>query len=83
MTPRICLGKLLRFALLSLSDLGLTWLLLQRGGSRLYESNPVAAWRLAAHGWPGRAAFKAATVGAVAGLAVWIARHRPRRATAS
>lgn len=70
--------KLLLFALLSLADLGLTWLLVQRGGGEVYESNPVAGWCLAAFGWVGLAAFKAGTVVTVVGLAVWASRYRPQ-----
>jgi hypothetical protein len=70
--------KVLLFVVLSLSDLGLTWLLLRQDGGRLYEGNPLAGWCLAAYGWPGLAAFKAATVAAVVGLAACIGRSRPR-----
>jgi hypothetical protein len=70
--------KLLLFTLLSLSDLGLTLLLLRHGGGAVYESNPVAGWWLAAYGWVGLAAFKAGTVLVVAALAVVVSRSRPR-----
>jgi hypothetical protein len=69
--------KLLLFVLLSLSDLGLTWLLVERGAGEVYESNPLAGWWLAAFGWLGLAAFKAGTVVTVAGLALWVSRYRP------
>jgi hypothetical protein len=66
------------FALLSGLDFLLTWYLLGRPDGAAYESNPLAAWLLARGGWPGLAAFKAATVLLVGGLGLLIYRHRPR-----
>ena len=70
--------KLLLFLLLSLSDLGLTWLLVERGGGAVYESNPLADWWLSRYGWVGLAAFKVLTVLAVVGLTAVVSRSRPR-----
>jgi hypothetical protein len=70
--------RLLLFLLLSLSDLLLTWLLVERGGGAVYESNPVADWWLGSYGWAGLAAFKLLTVLVVVGLTVLVSRARPR-----
>ena len=70
--------KLLLFLLLSLSDLGLTWLLVERGGGVVYESNPVADWWLWHYGWAGLGAFKVLTVVVVVGLTAVVSRFRPR-----
>src|SRR5215831_6550499 len=69
--------RLLLFGLLSLADLFLTLRLLAHSGA-VYESNPLARWWLARHGWLGLACFKAATVLVVVGLAGAITRRRPR-----
>src|SRR5262249_52784909 len=71
------LRKLVLFALLSLTDFGLTWYLLRAGGGEVYESNPVAAWWLGRYGGLGLAGFKAATMALAAGLGVLIALRRP------
>jgi hypothetical protein len=68
------------FTALSLADLTLTWVLLERARGCAYESNPVASWWLARFGWIGLAGFKAGIVLIVAALAVVVARHRPRAA---
>src|SRR5262249_22700769 len=44
------------------------------------EANPVARWWLDSFGWAGLAGFKAAAVALVLGLALLIARSRPRAA---
>jgi hypothetical protein len=69
---------LLLFALLSLSDLGLTCYLLCAGSGTVYESNPIAAWWLERFGWLGLAAFKVvmATVAGVLGILVFLRRPR-------
>jgi hypothetical protein len=72
------LRKLLLFAVLNLTDFGLTWYLLRAGGGEVYESNPVAAWWLAHYGWLGLAGFKAATVALAAGLGVLVFLRRPQ-----
>ncbi len=75
--PALHPRKLLLFAALSLADLALTWLLIQRGGGQFGEANPVAGWWLARHGWVGLAAFKAVAVLVVAGAALVVSRSRP------
>jgi hypothetical protein len=70
--------KIFLFGLLSLADLGLTWLLLERGGGTVYESNPVAGWFLASYGWAGLVGFKAASMSLVIGAASLVAMYRPR-----
>jgi hypothetical protein len=74
-------GKHLLFVLLGLADLALTWALIHAGRGQVYESNPLAAWVLRCHGWLGLAAFKAATMGLVAGLVLAIACRRPQAAS--
>jgi hypothetical protein len=69
--------KLLLFLLLSLSDLGLTWLLVERGGGLIYEGNPLADWWLHRCGWAGLAVFKVLTVLIVVGLTAVVSRSRP------
>jgi hypothetical protein len=69
--------KLCLFVVLSLADLALTWVLLERSEGRACESNPVAAWWLARFGWAGLAGFKVAIVLLVAGLALLLARRLP------
>lgn len=68
------------FALLSVADLALTWRLLLDSGGDVYEGNPVARRLLAAYGWAGLVAFKAALVLLTAALCLAIARRRPRTA---
>jgi hypothetical protein len=68
----------LLFVGLSLADLVLTWWLLSRTSGQVYESNPVAHWCLAQHGWLGMLGFKTGLVLLVIGLAAIIARFRPR-----
>jgi hypothetical protein len=68
------------FVVLSAADLLLTWWLLERSGGTAYEANPLARWWLLRSGWAGLAAFKAAQVVLVLGLAALIARRRPRSA---
>ncbi len=68
--------KLTLFALLSAADFLLTWHLLSGGG--VYESNPVAQWWLARHGWTGLACFKGAAMLSAAGLGVLLFASCPR-----
>jgi hypothetical protein len=68
------------FALLSILDLSLTWRLLELPGSRIYESNPIAAWWLAQHGWLGLVGFKGGIALLVLGLTIAISYRRPRAA---
>jgi Domain of unknown function (DUF5658) len=72
--------KQLLFALLSLADLSLTWMLLCGSDGRVYEANPIAGWWLARHGWPGLACFKAGSVLLVLGLVFAVSRSRPQAA---
>jgi hypothetical protein len=78
MSGLVCGRKLFLFAALSLADLALTSLLLQRAEGRAWESNPIAAWWLNRFGWPGLAGFKLATVLVVLSLVLVVSRHRPR-----
>jgi hypothetical protein len=75
-----CRIGLLLFVVLSVVDLIQTWLLVDQGGGRVVEGNPVAGAWLADFGWRGLALFKAATMLALAGLVVIIARKRPKTA---
>lgn len=68
------------FALLSVADLTLTWLLLRLPDSAAYEANPVANWWLIRFGWAGLAAFKAVTVLVVFAAVAAVFRSRPRAA---
>ena len=70
-------GKLLLFALLSLADLILTLHLLQRPGSQVYESNPIANAWITSFGLAGLACYKILMVMTVASLCVIISRYRP------
>jgi hypothetical protein len=67
----------LLFLLLSLADLGLTWVLIRHGLGFVYEGNPVAAWCLGCQGWAGLAVFKAVMVLTCSGLSAAISRRRP------
>lgn len=68
----------LLFCVLSGLDLFLTWRLLGQGPSRVYESNPLAAWCLGRFGWTGLAAYKLAAVLMVLGATAVLCRRRPR-----
>jgi hypothetical protein len=74
------LRKIAIFACLSLTDLLLTWQLLQGQQSLAYEGNPIARWFLGAFGWGGLACFKSAMVFLTCGLVVTISRWRSRTA---
>ncbi len=73
-------GKVLLFAVLSLTDLAFTWFLVENGRGQFYESNPVAAWCLHGQGWLGLAAFKALAVLLTLGAVLAIARRCSRTA---
>jgi hypothetical protein len=66
------------FVLLNLADLFLTWKLMHASGGQVIESNPVAAWWLAAYGWAGMTAFKLGMLLVVGSLVGGIACLRPR-----
>jgi Domain of unknown function (DUF5658) len=68
------------FVLLSVSDLVMTWWLLQESGRVTAESNPIADWWLSRYGWLGLAGFKMSLVLVVIGLTRIISRQRPRAA---
>jgi hypothetical protein len=70
--------KLLLFVALALTDLCLTWLLLEQPGGGAYEWNPVASWWLARFGWGGLALFKLSIIGMIGMLARAVSRYRPR-----
>jgi hypothetical protein len=72
--------KLGLFALLSLMDLGMTWLLLEGSNGHVFEGNPIAAWWLAELGWAGLVAFKLGLVVLIAGLVWTITARCPRAA---
>ena len=77
-TVKLFVALLFGFALLSLADLYLTWLLIARGNGSALENNPVAAWWLAAYGWTGLTGFKLGMVALIAGLAIGVALSRQR-----
>jgi hypothetical protein len=70
--------KLILFALFSVADLLMTWVLVQGTGGHVYESNPVAGAWLASYGWTGLAIFKSLAIVLVCGLVILISRYRPR-----
>jgi hypothetical protein len=77
MTPKrvFALGLVL-YAVLGLTDLALTYLVI-RGGIG-YEANPVAEAWLHRYGWEGLAAFKVLSAAVFGSAVAVIARHRPR-----
>jgi hypothetical protein len=76
--PRIFARRLAWFAVLSVLDFLMTWVLLQRQGDEVFESNPIADWWLQRYGWVGLAIFKALCVFLAAGLFLVVVRYRPR-----
>ena len=74
------LGKQLLFAVLSGTDLVLTWWLIGNTDGQLYEANPIASWWLTRFGWIGLVCFKALIVLVVLGLSAVIHYSRPRAA---
>jgi hypothetical protein len=72
--------KLFVYALLSATDLLLTYRLVQHTGGVVYESNPIANAWLHSYGWMGLAVFKLAAILLVAGVAIYVSRHRPATA---
>jgi hypothetical protein len=72
--------KLALFGVLSLLDLGMTWLLLENSEGRIYEGNPIAGWWLATLGWAGLAAYKLGLVLVVGAAMLVVARRQPNTA---
>ena len=70
--------KLALFVLLSALDLLMTWRLLNRPDSLIYEINPLARWSWEQLGWTGLISFKIAIVSVAAIAVIMIARRRPR-----
>src|SRR5215472_16284389 len=70
--------KLALFVLLSALDLFMTWRLLNRPDTLIYEINPLARWSWEQLGWPGLISFKISLVSVAAMAAIMIARRRPR-----
>ncbi len=66
------------FAVLSLTDLTLTWWLLGHTDGVVCEANPVACWWLARFGWHGLAGFKFGMMLFVGAVAAAISLARPR-----
>lgn len=77
--PRSILNVLV-FTTLSLTDLLLTWWLIERSGRLIQEGNPLADWCLSSYGWSGLAGFKIGMVGLVILLTHVIARKQPAAA---
>lgn len=78
MQTRFPRWKLAVFALLSVCDFVITYLLVSRSGGHVYESNPVADQWLQQGGWIGLAAFKTIIVFSVSVIAIYIFYRRPR-----
>src|SRR5215831_8434120 len=72
--------KLMLFVVLSAIDLFLTWRLLDRPNTPVYEINPFARWTWEHIGWLGLISFKTALVTLAAVAALLIARRRPHTA---
>lgn len=68
------------FAMVSMMDVAMTYVLLSRGGGMFVESNPVANYFLRYWGPKGMVYFKICMVIFVCVLAQIIARRRPRTA---
>jgi hypothetical protein len=68
---------MLVFVVLSLCDLVLTCLLLERFEGGVCEANPIAQWCLRGYGWFGLALFKTSMVLLVLALTQIISRWRP------
>lgn len=77
-TSKVALGFLGAFVLLSLADFLMTLRLIHSGDGDVLESNPVAEYWYAGHGWAGMAGFKLAMVVLVGGLAAGISLVRLR-----
>jgi len=72
-------GKLTLYISLSLVDLLLTYRLLQAGGGRIYEGNPIANAWLVAYGWRGLVIFKIVAMLLVGCLAAYVSLYHPHK----
>jgi hypothetical protein len=72
--------KLLVFVVLSCADLILTWALLHRDSTCVYEANPVAGWWLDRFGILGLGAFKGATLLVALGAILLLIGRQPHLA---
>jgi hypothetical protein len=77
-TSRSLLGSYTLFAALGLIDLGLTCYLLRISSGHIYESNPLAQWRLARWGWAELVGFKLVLLALATAAIALVARRRPR-----
>src|SRR5262245_29128734 len=66
------------FVALSVTDLCLTWYLVEAQGDCFYEANPIAASVLAHFGWWGLGGYKSACAGMVVAVGTVVSRRRPR-----
>src|SRR5262249_6684265 len=74
----IPLGRMALFAVLSLADLLLTWVLLRHSDGIVYESNPIANLFLNHYGWAGMVIFKFTDMLIVAWVAIVLCFFQPR-----
>jgi len=72
-------GKLSLYLTLSLADLFLTYRLLQEGGGRVYEGNPIANAWLVAYGWRGLVMFKLLAMLLVGCMAAYVSLYHPQK----
>jgi hypothetical protein len=76
---KVCIAGLVLFVALSITDFVQTYVLVETGGGRVREGNPVAAEWLGRFGWRGLAFFKFGTVAIVVGVVVLLmARNHDR-----
>ena len=76
-TPKIHVGRLLLFGILSCLDLVLTFRLLHSGGGYVYESNPIANEWLTRFGFAGLALFKILAMSTAAISVIVVSCYRP------
>jgi hypothetical protein len=72
------LGSLIIYAVLSATDLILTWILLNQSGGKIKEGNPIADAWLAAYGWAGLIVYKVLGLFLVATVVIFISRRQPK-----
>jgi len=70
--------RLTLYAVLSVADLGLTYVLIQRGNGEVYESNPIAEAWLSSYGWTGLALYKLVIILIVGAVSAFVSLSRPR-----